>query len=378
MVGTPLTLEALQDFLFCPMRYWWRQLARLPEPATWDRIAQTILREAMLEYARIYWAETKSEPAVVHQAIQDNPQTHPLQVLAAARWGYQFIEWGEAELGRLLRAYARADAEIVIHFVRGGEGFRRPDGSPYQAPRLTKAYEKLAGEAGLPAMKQRIDEAASQLPVQERKGQSLADTYAQLNGETVAELVAGLPDWKGKVLGVEVPFVAQASGIELAGRADLLLQVEHQPELLFFQYGRCFLPFKAYKNDLRIIAALLSAGESWGRGQMNSVRVFNLIGEVRQERIYGPGRGERLETVAAMVERTIEAGGYLPRFLCFEAYPTCLTCPYQPYCIEGGGDLLERMDPAGHAALSKAAGATAECSEAGTVGPTQGRHGGRG
>ena len=86
---------------------------------------------------------------------------------------------------------------------------------------------------------------------------------------------------------------------------------------------------------------------------MSSARVFNLIGEVRQERIYGPGRRERLEVVVEIVRRTIEARAYLPRFLRFETYPTCLACPYQSYCIEGGGDILERMDPAGHAALSR-------------------------
>lgn len=350
---TRLTLDALQDFVFCPMRYWWRQLAHLQEPETLDQVAQTVLREAILEYARVYWTEAKPEPPVVHQAIRDNPETHHLQVMVATLWGYRLIDWGQAELGRLLRQYARADAEIVINFVRGGEEYRRPDGSPYEAPRLTRVYEKLAREAGLPEMKQRIDEATSHLPIRPRKGQSLADTYAQVNGEMVADLAAGLPDWKGKVLGVDVPFITQANDIELAGRADLLVQMERHPELVFFQYGHRFLPFKAYKNDLRIIAALLSAGERWEQGQMSSVRVFNLIGEVRQERVYGPGRKERLEAVVEMVRRTIEAGGYLPRFLRLETYPTCLACPYQFYCIEGGGDLLERMDPAGHAALSQ-------------------------
>ena len=350
---TPLTLDALQDFVFCPMRYWWRQLARLQEPETLDQVAQTILREAILEYARIYWMEAKPEPAVVHQAIQDNPEIHHLQVMVATLWGYRLIDWGQAELGRLLRQYARADAEIVLNFVRGGEEYRRPDGSPYEAPRLTRIYEKLAREAKLPAVKQQIDEAAPHLPIKPRKGQSLADTYAQVNGEMVADLVAAMPEWKGKVLGVDVPFITQANDIELAGRADLLIQVERQPELVFFQYGHRFLPFKAYKNDLRITAALLSAGERWEQEQMNCVRVFNLIGEVRQERIYGPGRRERLDVVVGMVRRAIEAGAYLPRLLRFETYPTCLACPYQSYCIEGGGDILERMDPAGHAALSQ-------------------------
>ena len=353
VVVTSLTLDALQDFVFCPMRYWWRQVAHLQEPETLDQVAQTILREAILEYARIYWMEAKPEPTVVHQAIQDNPKAHHLQVMVATLWGYRFIDWKQAELGRLLRKYGRADAEIVVNFVRGGEEYRRPDGSPYEAPRLTKVYQKLAREAGLSEMKQRIDKAADHLPIKPRKRQSLADTYAQVNGEMVADLVAGLPDWKGKVLEVDVPFVTVANDLELAGRADLLVQVERQPELVFFQYGQRLLPFKAYKNDLRIIAALLSAGERWERGQMSSVRVFNLIGDVRQERIYGPGRKERLEAVVQMVGRAIEAGGYLPRFLHFETYPTCLACPYQFYCIEGGGDILERMDPAGHAALSQ-------------------------
>ena len=353
---TALTLDALQDFVFCPMRYWWQQVAHLQEPETLDQVAQTILREALLEYAHICWMEAKPEPAVVHRAILDNPETHPLQVIVATLWGYRFIDWGQAELGRLLRQYGRADAEIVINFVRGGEEFRRPNGSPYEAPRLTRVYEKLARETGLPELKQRIDKAADHLPVKLRKGQSLADTYAQVNGETVVDLIAGLPDWKGKALGVDVPFVTGVNDLELAGRADLLVQVERQPELVFFQYGRRFLPFKAYKNDLRLIAALLSTGETWERGQMSSVRVFNVIGEVRQERIYGPGRQERLEAVVEMVRRAIEAGSYIPRFLRFETYPTCLACPYQLYCIEGGGDILERLDPAGHAVLSQESG----------------------
>ncbi|MBN1314590.1 MAG: hypothetical protein JXA42_03950 [Anaerolineales bacterium] len=352
-MSNALTLAALQDFIYCPMRYWWRKVAHLQEPETLDQVANTILREALLEYALIYWMETKPEPAVVQRAIRDYPETHRFQILVATLWGYKFIEWKQADLGRLLRRYSRADAEIVLNFVRGGEEYRRPDGSPYQAPRLTKVYEKLAREAGLPEMKQHIDETADKLPVTLRKGQSLADTYAQANGEIVADLVSNLPDWKGKVLKVDIPFKTQSNDLDLSGRADLLVQVERQPELVFFQYGHRLLPFKAYKNDLRIIAALLSAGEGWQRGQMNSIRIFNLLGEVRQERIYGPGRKERLEAVVELVRRSIRAGSYLPRFLRFEAYQTCRACPYQCYCIEGGGDILERMDPAGQIVLSQ-------------------------
>jgi hypothetical protein len=89
-------------------------------------------------------------------------------------------------------------------------------------------YQKLAREAGLWEVKQRIDKAADHLPIKPRKRQSLADTYAQVNGAMVADLVAGLPDWKGKVLRVDVPLVTVANDLELAGRADLLVQVEAQ------------------------------------------------------------------------------------------------------------------------------------------------------
>ncbi|MBN1317207.1 MAG: hypothetical protein JXA42_17115 [Anaerolineales bacterium] len=352
-MGNSLTLDSLQDYIFCPMRYWWRKVAHLEEPDTLDQVAHAVLHEALLEYALIYWMEAKPEPAVVQQVIQDCPETHHFQIMVATLWGYKFIEWEQADLGRLLRQYSRADAEIVLNFVRGGEEYRRPDGSPYQAPRLTKVYEKLAREAGLPEMKQQIDEAADKLSIKLRKGQSLADTYAQANGEIVADLVANLPDWKGKVLKINVPFKTQSADLELSGHADLLVQVERQPELVFFQYGHRFLPFKAYKNDLRIITALLSAGEGWKQGQMNSIRIFNLLGEVRQERIYGPGRRERLEAVIELARHSIKAGSYLPRFLHFETYQTCLACPYQRYCIEGGGDILERMDPTGHVIFSQ-------------------------
>ena len=149
---------------------------------------------------------------------------------------------------------------------------------------------------------------------------------------------------------VGVPFVAQVEGLELAGRADFLIQVGPKPELVFLQYESSLLPFQACKNDLGVIAALVSAGERWKPGEMSSIRVFNVIDEVKQAPIYGPGRQRRLEVAVDLVKRGIQAGAYLPRFLSYVMYKTCQTCPYRALCTDGGGEMLERMDPAGYQA----------------------------
>ena len=95
-----LTLDALQDFAYCPMRCWWGQIAGVPAPLTLDDVAHAVLREALWEYARIYWMGAKEVPPVVQETLKVTPGVHPLQVIVTALWGYRFIKWGAAGRGR--------------------------------------------------------------------------------------------------------------------------------------------------------------------------------------------------------------------------------------------------------------------------------------
>jgi len=314
-----IDLDALLAYARCPMLYWWRRRARIKAPPTVEALPERAFRQAL---GRYYAGRVTS--------VQEG---------VAGVWRDWLAEWGcPAETMDWLRRYAEIEAALLTPFLDGS--IRRNDGTPYQAPRMTRRYKEQARSAGLPKIKRDLEQAMRTIPI-EVAGE--CDPTTAFSDAILMALRYDGPerDPYGNTR-VDVPFeISITDGITVLGKADLAVMEDGRVILAeAHDYNRCRPPASAIPRRLPIIALFNASGEGW-EGQW--IVVYRHIPTGSSVKVNEAEPCDRLLPVITAALRGVQCGVYLPRLAVAER--ECLSCPYYGLCVtEDGLDVLDDLD----------------------------------
>ncbi len=316
-----IELDALLAYARCPMLYWWRRQARIEAPPTAEALPERAFRQALGRYY-------EGRAMDVLQGVVDV-------------WRDWLTGWGyPAETMDELQRYAGVEATILMPFLDGS--IRRKDGTPYQAPRMTRHYKEQARAAGLPKMARELRRALREAPI------VVVDKYDLVTALSDTVLMAlryegPERDPYGNTR-VSVPFeVPITEGITVLGKADLVVMESGQQVVVAeaHDYGRHRPPALAVSRHLLVVSLFNARGEGWeGRWSV----VYRHMPTGASVRVDETESCDRLLPVITAALRGVQCGVYLPRLAVAER--ECSSCPYYGLCVtEDGLDVLDDMEP---------------------------------
>ena len=314
-----IELDALLDYARCPLLYWWRHRARVVPPPTAEALPEQAVRRGLRRYYR-------------------GRATSVLEGVLAV-WREWLDEWG-CPPGTMegLRRYAEVESMLLTPFLDGS--IRRDDGTPYQAPRMTRHYWEQARAAGLPKMAQELRRAMREAPI------VVAGEYDLVTAFSDAVLMAlryGGPerDPYGSVR-TDAPFeLAITDGITMVGRADLVVVRGEQVVVAeVHDYGSHRPPAPAVSRHLQVVALAHAEGEEWGK---RPAVVYRHMRSGTSVEVQQADSCDRLLPIVAAALRGVQCGVFLPRLAVAER--GCLSCAYYGLCVtEEGLDVLDDLD----------------------------------
>jgi hypothetical protein len=257
-----------------------------------------------------------------------------------AVWGeWLGDEWAcPPEALEILKEYAQKEQRVLRPFFDGT--ITRDDGTPYQAPRMTRVYRDRAGAAGLGRLKRSLARMTRRLPV---TGAGEYDLVTAFSDTIMMVVQYGGPERRVlTTVRCNLPFrVSVTDGIHVTGTADLaLLEQERvvQAEVHDYEHFRPAGP--AVPRLLRVVALFHATGESWtGERQI----IYRHMGTGFWVRVDWGESTTRLLPVITAALRGVQCGVFLPRLAVAERL--CLRCPYYGLCVtQDGMDVLDDLD----------------------------------
>ncbi len=355
-----LDLQDLWDWSYCPMRVWWRREGGAEAAGGEMSVGEALVRSSVRRAIQSYYRTLKS----------GGDSTLP------QAFGRVWRRWlRERGLDR-----AVADDLLAFHASRmaildrfGPEGdLRRPDGSPYQRPTWTRAWQELARAEGLTELEQKIDRAAQAAGVPRHEllespglppAMGLAEAFS--TGLQIVEGLTGLPA-ADEVLAVDAPAFVDLLSARLECRVDLVVDLGERPvrgrppkgsegprmarrlafELHLFDED---LPsLGSLQHDLRVLtlsqATLSDPNVKADEFKMESLIVRHMrSGRAERIRPLAGADADLLEGLARATLMGLRTGAYTPRLVC--GWRACGDCECRPLCFAGDGIMRVQNPP---------------------------------
>ena len=326
-------LAAIQDYMYCPMLYYWQHDAQgrsIAEKVDIPVHTSRDLPKLVITSALKAWTS-------------EEYGGHPFFELARDVWRVWFAHYEiRPDVITMLERYAEERNVILDQFLTGK--IRRNDGSQYVEPRLTNRYRDMLEMAGLSPIPLKLEEhlqpvfgvAKARLP---KLGEYyVADAYC----DSLLMAARYAPPAVTSIIALQEPVSINVNGMQVEVVIDLLLEgadgliaeVHDQAPIFYFDRRRA-------RVDLRMVA-IAAAAEKWERGPLRLVRYrhFQSAQELDRKAL----RLSRLSFALATASRAIEGGIYLPAFLGGDL-GRCMQCPAKEQCLGENEDVYEHYVP---------------------------------
>lgn len=326
-------LASIQDYMYCPMLYYWnhdaqgRSLAEKEEmPARTSRaLPKLVITSALQAWASGEYAG------------------HSILELARDVWRVWFAHYAiRADVITMLERYVEERNAILDQFLAGK--IRRKDGTQYVEPRLTNRYRDMLEMAGLSPVPMKVEEhlqpafrvAKARLP--KLGDYHVADAYC----DSLLMAARYSPPAASSIVALQEPITIAINGVQVEVVIDLLLdgadgliaEVHDHAPVFYFDRRKA-------RVDLRMVA-ISAAAEKWGRGQLRLLRYRHFQSAQQLDR--KALRLSRLSFAVTTAMRAIENNIYVPAFLGGDM-SRCEQCPAKGQCLGENEDVYEHYVP---------------------------------